>query len=178
MTMDGGIGLFSTLFLILFAWGIYRRIQAIVGKRPYNPMKIQIRLVVLGVALGLLFLTHPLEKATILHGGLGGAAGALFVYIMSKGLRFTKEGDTLYYQINPFLSLFLTGLVLMRILMKLPIFLYLTAWLDAPHKPPLDLSYTSSMMDPASFFIMMMLFAYIVGSSSWIFFKGRTMFRK
>lgn len=164
--------MFSSFFVILLVWGIYRRIQTIVRKRPYRPVNIQIRLVMLGVAMGLLFLIHPLEKASILCGGLGVMAGALIVYIMSKGLRFTKEGDNLYYQINPYLGLFLVLLILARVFMKLPLILYLTAWLDASKKPPLNLSYTSSIMDPVSFFIIMMLFAYFVGSSCWIFYKG------
>lgn len=127
--------------------------------------------------MGLLFLIHPLEKATLLYGGLGVIAGALFVYNMSKGLRFTIEGNNLYYQINPYLSLLLTGLILARIVMKLPVILYLTAWLDATNKPSLNLAYTSSMMDPASFFLITMLFAYFVGSSCWIFYKGRRIYR-
>ncbi len=164
--------MFTSFFLILLVWGGYRRIRTIVGKRPFSPVKIGIRLFILGLAMGLLFLIHPLEKATILYGGIGGVAGALFVYVMCNGLHFTIEGDNLYYQINPYLSMFLVGLVFIRIVMKLPEILYLTAWLDASDKPPLDLSNTYRIMDPASFLIIMMLFVYFVGSSCWIYYRG------
>lgn len=169
--------MFTVFFFILLIWGGYRRIRTIVGKRPFNPAKIRIRLFVLGLAMGLVFIIHPLERETILYGGIGVAAGALFVYIMSNGTLFEREGDNLYYKINPFLSLFLVGLILTRIVMKLPVILYLTAWLDASDKPPLDLTSTNKIIDPVSLLIIMTLFTYFVGSSCWIYCRGRKMMR-
>ncbi len=99
--------------VVLFA--IYRRVRRTIGRQPFQPRRMQIRMIVLGVfgAIALAFSLRDMEVGGAMVAGLvGGAALGLF------GVRYTKfettpEGQ--FYTPHTYIGLFVTLLFLGRL---------------------------------------------------------------
>jgi hypothetical protein len=106
-----------TLMLMIAAVGfaIYRRVRRTIGRQPFQPRRMQVRMIVLGIvgALALLFSLRNIEVGGAMVVGLvGGAALGLF------GLRYTKFETTpkgQFYTPHTYIGLFVTLLFLGRL---------------------------------------------------------------
>jgi hypothetical protein len=103
------------LTIALVGFAIYRRVRRTIGRQPYQPGRMQVRMVVLGIigAIALLFSFRDVEVGGAMVAGLvGGAALGLF------GLRHTKFETTpqgQFYTPHTYIGLFVTLLFLGRL---------------------------------------------------------------
>ncbi len=107
------ITLVVTIALVGFA--IYRRVRRTIGRQPFQPRRMQTRMIVLGIvgAIALAFSIRNIEVAGAMLAGLvGGAALGIF------GLRHTKFETTpqgQFYTPHTYIGLFVTLLFLGRL---------------------------------------------------------------
>ena len=107
------ITLVVTFALIGFA--IYRRVRRTIGRQPFQPRRMQMRMIVLGVAgaIALAFSFRNIEVGGAMLAGIaGGAALGIF------GLRHTKFETTpqgQFYTPHTYIGLFVTLLFLGRL---------------------------------------------------------------
>jgi hypothetical protein len=107
------ITLMFTIALVAFA--IYRRVRRTIGRQPYQPKRMQVRMMLFGVigTIALLFSFRNIDVGGAMVAGLvGGAALGLF------GLRHTKFETTpqgQFYTPHTYIGLFVTLLLLGRL---------------------------------------------------------------
>lgn len=98
---------------VIFA--IYRRVRRTIGRQPFQPRRMQVRMIVLGLfgAIALAFSLRNMEVGGAMMAGLvGGAALGLF------GVRLTKFETTAqgqFYTPHTYIGLFVTLLFLGRL---------------------------------------------------------------
>ena len=103
------------LMIAVIGFAIFRRVRRTIGRQPYQPRRMQVRMVVLGIvgAIALLFSFRNIEVGGAMVAGLvGGAALGLF------GLRHTKFETTpqgQFYTPHTYIGLFVTLLFLGRL---------------------------------------------------------------
>ncbi|HEX4481883.1 MAG TPA: DUF1453 domain-containing protein [Rudaea sp.] len=99
--------------VVIFA--IYRRVRRTIGRQPFQPTRMQVRMIILGVvgAIALAFSMRNIDVGGAMVGGLvGGAALGLF------GVRHTKFETTpkgQFYTPHTYIGLFVTLLFLGRL---------------------------------------------------------------
>jgi len=103
------------LMIAVIGFAIFRRVRRTIGRQPYQPRRMQVRMAVLGLvgAIALLFSFGNIEVGGAMVAGLvGGAALGLF------GLRHTKFETTpkgQFYTPHTYIGLFVTLLFLGRL---------------------------------------------------------------
>jgi hypothetical protein len=103
------------LMIAVIGFAIFRRVRRTIGRQPYQPRRMQARIVVLGIvgAIALVFSLRNIEVGGAMVAGLvGGAALGVF------GLRHTKFETTpkgQFYTPHTYIGLFVTLLFLGRL---------------------------------------------------------------
>jgi hypothetical protein len=103
------------LMIAVIGFAIFRRVRRTIGRQPYQPRRMQARMIVLGIvgAIALMFSLRNIEVGGAMVAGLvGGVALGLF------GLRHTKFETTpkgQFYTPHTYIGLFVTLLFLGRL---------------------------------------------------------------
>ena len=103
------------LMIAVIGFAIFRRVRRTIGRQPYQPKRMQVRMVVLGIvgAIALLFSFRNVDVGGAMVAGIvGGAALGLF------GVRHTKFETTprgQFYTPHTYIGLFVTLLFLGRL---------------------------------------------------------------
>jgi hypothetical protein len=121
--------MFTWLFIGLAVWGIYRRINKLIGTQVFKPGWVLVRVAFLlfGMVLVLPRLSHMGNVVFILIGTLIGGG---MVYFMVRYTMFWVDGSNVVYKSNPYFGCILLVLMLSRFIYKIPVLLSLTDWLS------------------------------------------------
>ncbi|MEP6485084.1 MAG: DUF1453 domain-containing protein [Rudaea sp.] len=116
------------LMVAVVAWAVYRRVRRTIGRQPYQPKRMQVRIGFLAF-VGLIMLVFSLRNVELAGAALAGiAAGAALGFF---GLRHTKFENTpqgQFYTPHLYIGLFVTVLFLGRLAYR---FIYLYPTLHA-----------------------------------------------
>jgi len=166
------LGQLVTALVVLFV--IYRRFRRNFGKQPLRPVRMSIRLVVLGI-LGFLLMPMALTSTTAaLTIAAALAAGIGLGVWAAKHLRFEKHDDKLYYIPHSYVGMIVTALFLGRILYRF-IVLYpqYSTLAGATSAPPADQSFSAIYHNPVNLGVLFVLIGYYVYYYIYVLWESR-----
>jgi hypothetical protein len=107
------------LVCALVLWAVYRRVRRSFGPQAVNPLRLRLRIGLLGV-LALALLLTTARDPTLVATFLGGAAcGAALAYIGLRHTRFEANAQGRFYTPHTYMGLLVTTLFIGRIALRL-----------------------------------------------------------
>jgi len=166
--------MFFWLFVILLCFVAFRRVKRAVGMQVYRPVRICLRLFLLILTITILLIIRPLDQIFIFFAGLGCLLGLAILILSMKHTRFYLQNDELYYKNNPYISVIILVIVLVRAMMKIPTIQILTQLLEnETAQTPNPNLLPTFMIDPISGLFFIMMITYFIGYNIFIYRKGK-----
>lgn len=102
----------------LVVWAIYRRVRRSFGRQAVSPVRLRLRICVLGL-IGVLLLFASARESALVASLLGGAAcGAALGYIGLRHTKFEVGPQGRFYTPHTYMGLLVTALFIGRILFR------------------------------------------------------------
>lgn len=110
----------AIVFPALYAWAAYRRIRRNIGRQPFQPTRLGVRIAILTlVGGGFLFAAAAGPASAAMEAGLGGLVlGAVLGFVGLRLTRFESTPEGFFYTPNVYIGVGLSALFIGRLIYR------------------------------------------------------------
>ena len=165
----------AIVFPALYAWALYRRVRRNIGRQPFQPTRLTIRIAILTlIGGGFLFAAAAAHASLAVEAGLIGLVlGAGLGFVGLRHTRFESTPEGFFYTPNTYIGVALSALFIGRLIYRFIVIGQVTAGPAAAAGQPGANPFAAVTANPLTLAIFTLIVGYYVTYCAGVLLRAR-----